>query len=337
MNELYPLKFSPIFKEKIWGSQNLKSSLNKTIPENKNIGESWEISGVDNNVSLVSNGFLEENELNELIEVYMGDLVGDRVYDKFGNQFPLLIKFIDANTPLSVQVHPDDTLAEKRNVGFGKSEMWYIIDAKKDAELISGFNHEMDKAHYLSHLEKNDITNILNFEKVKAGDVFYIPAGRVHAIGEGIVLAEIQQTSDTTYRIFDWNRKDENGNSRELHTEQALDALDFKVYDKYKTEYEVLKNSTSTILSTEFFETNIIEFDQAILKEYHKLDSFVIYMCIDGEFEIEYYESEKITIKKGETVLIPAVIEHLRLNPVVPSKVLEIYIPEPEDGKNKKK
>lgn len=337
MKELYPLKFKSIYKEKIWGSQNLKSSLNKDIPTNKNIGESWEISGVEDTVSLVSNGFLEENELGELIEIYMGDLVGDRVYDKFGNQFPLLIKFIDANTPLSVQVHPDDTLAEKRNVGFGKSEMWYIIDAKKDAELISGFNHEMDKAHYLSHLEKNDITNILNFEKVKAGDVFYIPAGRVHAIGEGIVLAEIQQTSDTTYRIFDWNRKDENGNLRELHTEQALDALDFKVYDKYKTEYEELKNSTSTILSTKFFETNIIEFDQAILKEYHKLDSFVIYMCIDGEFEIEYYESEKITIKKGETVLIPAVIEHLSLNPVVPSKVLEIYIPEPEDGKNKKK
>jgi mannose-6-phosphate isomerase len=337
MNKLYPLKFSPIFKEKIWGGTKLKEILNKDIPQNKNIGESWEISGIEDENSIVSNGFLEENELDELIEIYMGDLVGDRVYDKFGNQFPLLIKFIDANKPLSVQVHPDNKLAKERKIGFGKTEMWYVINAEKNSELISGFNHGMDKAHYLSHLEKNEITNILNFEKVKAGDVFYIPAGRVHAIGEGIVLAEIQQTSDTTYRIFDWNRKDENGKSRELHTEQALDALDFKVYDTYKTNYEKLKNSTSTILSTKFFETNIIEFDQSVLKEYHKLDSFVIYMCMDGEFEIEYYESEKIIIKKGETVLIPAVIEHLRLNPVVPSKVLEIYIPEPEDGKNKKK
>jgi len=337
MKELYPLKFKSIYKEKIWGSNNLKSSLNKKIPTNKNIGESWEISGVDYNVSIVINGFLEENELNELIEVYMGDLVGDRVYDKFGDQFPLLIKFIDANKPLSVQVHPDNKLALKRNSGYGKTEMWYIIHAKKDAELISGFNHEMDKAHYLNHLEKDEITKILNFEKVMADDVFYIPAGRVHAIGEGIVLAEIQQTSDTTYRIFDWNRKDEHGNSRELHTEQALDAIDFNVYDNYKTKYEVLKNSTSRVISTPFFETNILEFDQIILKEYHKLDSFVIYICLDGEFEIEYYENKKITVKKGETVLIPAVIEHLNLIPVVRSKLLEVYIPEPENGTKTKK
>ena len=337
MKELYPLKFSPIFKEKIWGGRKLKDILNKDIPENKNIGESWEISGIEDGNSIVSNGFLEENDLQELIEIYMGDLIGDRVYDEFGIQFPLLIKFIDANKPLSVQVHPNDKLAEKRNVGLGKTEMWYVINANKNSELISGFNQEMNKEHYLNYLNKNKITDIMNFESVKADDAFLIPAGRVHAIGEGILLAEIQQTSDTTYRIYDWDRKDDEGNSRELHTELALDALDFKPETNYKTDYEKVKNVGSKVISTKYFETNIIEFDQNIEKNYNQLDSFVIYMCLDGEFEIEYYESEKLKVKKGETVLIPAVIEHLLLTPVTPSKVLEVYIPEPENGKSKKK
>ena len=337
MNELYPLKFKSILKEKIWGGQNFKSTLNKNIPDDKNIGESWEISGVENNVSVVENGILAKNELSELIEIYMGDLIGDRIYDKFGLEFPLLIKFIDANDVLSIQVHPNDELAQKRHNSYGKTEMWYIIDSKDSAELISGFNQEMDKTNYLNHLKKNELPNILNFEKAKKGDVFYIPAGRVHAIGAGIVLAEIQQTSDITYRIFDWNRKDDNGNYRELHTEQALDAIDYKTYDNYKTDYKSEKNATSKIIGSKYFETNILEFDQSIEKDYHQLDSFVIYMCIAGEFEIEYYETENITVKKGETVLIPAVIEHLILNPVVQSKLLEVYIPEQGNEKNTKK
>jgi mannose-6-phosphate isomerase len=336
MSKLYPLKFKPTFKEKIWGGQNLKSSLNKDIPANKKLGESWEISGVENNVSVVENGFLAGNELDELIEIYMGDLVGAKVYDKHGLVFPLLIKFIDANDVLSIQVHPDDKLAKQRYNSNGKTEMWYVVDALKDAELISGFNHEIDKDHYLHHLKNNELAQILNTEKAKQGDVFYIPAGRVHAIGAGIVLAEIQQTSDVTYRIFDWNRKDDAGNYRELHTEKAIDAIDFKVYDNYKTEYKSDQNKTSKIVSTKYFETNILYFDQRVEKDYNTLDSFIIYMCLEGKFEIEYYESEKITIKKGETVLIPSVIEHLFLNPVVQSKILEIYIPEltNEKGKN---
>lgn len=332
MKELYPLKFKSILKEKIWGGQNLKSSLNKDLPKNKNIGESWEISGVENNISVVENGFLAGNELNELIEIYMGDLIGDCIYDKFGLDFPLLIKFIDANDVLSIQVHPNDELAKKRHNTYGKTEMWYIINAKDGAELISGFNQEMDKAHYLNYLNNNKLPDILNFEKIKSGDVFYIPAGRVHAIGAGIVLAEIQQTSDITYRIYDWNRKDDAGNYRELHTEEAVDAIDYKKYDNYKTEYKSEKNATSKVINSKYFETNILEFNRSIEKDYNKLDSFVIYMCIDGEFEIEYYESEKISIKKGETVLIPAAIEYLRLNPLGNSKLLEVYIP--DDIKN---
>jgi len=333
MNQLYPLKFNPILKEKIWGGQNLKTTLNKKIPEEKKIGESWELSCVENNVSEVTNGFLAGNKLNELIEVYMGDLVGDQIFDQFGTEFPLLIKFIDATDNLSIQVHPDDQLALKRHNARGKTEMWYVVNASEGAELISGFDHEMDKAHYLHHLEKNEVPQILNYEKVNADDVFYIPAGRVHAIGAGIVLAEIQQTSDITYRIFDWNRKDDQGKHRELHTEEAMDAIDFKVYDSYKTKYEIKPNHTSNIISGKYFETNILEFNASIEKNYNQLDSFVIYMCIDGAFEITYYESENVKIKKGETVLIPSVIEHLILTPVAQSKLLEIYIPGPGNDK----
>ena len=333
MNQLYPLKFKSIYKEKIWGGNNLKATLNKDIPTDKKIGESWEISGVEKNISVVENGFLADNELNDLIEVYMGDVVGDRIYDQFGTEFPLLIKFIDANDVLSIQVHPDDDLAKKRHQTKGKTEMWYVIDAQAGAELISGFNHDMDKEHYLKHLSNNELSQILNSEKVKAGDVFFIPAGRVHAIGAGIVLAEIQQTSDITYRIFDWNRKDEQGNERELHTEEALDAIDFKAYDQYKTEYSEVMNASSEIVKTKYFQTNILALDQNLEKNYNRLDSFIIYMCLDGKFEIEYSESEKVTVKKGETVLVPAVIEHFILRPVVQCKVLEVYIPEPINEK----
>lgn len=333
MNQLYPLKFKPILKEKIWGGQNLKSTLNKNIPDDKKIGESWEISGVENNISVVENGFLAENQLNELIEIYMGDLVGDKIYDQFGINFPLLIKFIDANDVLSIQVHPDDELAQQRHKSNGKTEMWYIVDTQRNAELITGFNQEMNKENYLQHLKDNKISHILNHEIAKAGDVFFIPAGRVHAIGAGIVLAEIQQTSDITYRIFDWNRKDDHGNYRELHTEEALDAIDYKVYDNYKTHYKSTQNQTSKIVTSKYFETNILEFNEPIEKNYNQLDSFIIYMCLDGRFEIEYYETEKIKVEKGETVLIPAVIEHLVLKPVVQSKLLEVYIPESTNDK----
>jgi len=337
MNELYPLKFKPQFKEKIWGGQHLKEYLNKSLPKNKKIGESWEISGIQDNISIIENGYLQGNNLQELIEIYMGDILGDRIYKQFGIEFPLLIKFIDANDILSIQVHPEDELARKRHNAFGKTEMWYIIEAEKDAELISGFSKKIDKETYLKQLESNRLPDILNYEKVQKGNVFFIPSGRVHAIGKGIVLAEIQQTSDVTYRIFDWNRKDDQGNYRELHTDLALDAIDFNVYDNYKTPYKIKPNKDSKILNCKYFNTNIIQFDETIEKDYNQLDSFVIYICLDGKFEIIYNETEKIHIEKGETILIPAVFEHLVLNPVVQSKLLEVYIPEPENEKFTKK
>ena len=327
MNQLYPLKFKPIFKEKVWGGNRLVSILNKPFPEQKRIGESWEISGVEGNISVVENGFLADNNLQELIEVYMGDLVGESVYEQFGLEFPLLIKFIDANEPLSVQVHPTDEIAEKRHGGFGKTEMWYIIDATKDALIFSGFNHEMDKAHYLNHLQKKEFVQILNQFKTKPNEVFYIPSGRVHAIGAGVLLAEIQQSSDITYRIYDWDRTDEVGNSRELHTELATDAIDFKTYDDYRIEYPKTKNNPSKIISNKYFQTNIIDFDKPVERDCLLLDSFVIFMCMEGESDLVYYENEIIRIKKGETVLVPSVIEQIKLVPVNQCKVLEVFLP----------
>ncbi len=326
MSDLYPIKFKPIYLDKIWGGNRIKTVLNKDFGELPNCGESWEISGVEGNVSIVDNGFLAGNSLQELVEIYMGDLVGDEIYKKFGDEFPLLIKFIDAQQDLSIQVHPNDELSKKRHNAYGKTEMWYIIDADENALINSGFNGEVTKEEYLKHAENGTLTELLHYDKVKPGDVFFIPAGRVHAIGKGILVAEIQQTSDVTYRIFDYNRKDDKGNLRELHTELAIDAIDFSYLDEYKTKYSVERNKSSEIVSCNYFTTNILEFDTRIEKDYFQLDSFVIYICLEGDFEIEYDE-KTVTISKGETVLIPASLDAYQLKPLSGKvKTLEVYI-----------
>jgi mannose-6-phosphate isomerase len=227
MNDLYPLKFKPIFKEKIWGGDKIKTVFGMDYSPLPNCGEAWVLSGHGEEISEVTNGFLAENQLDELIEIYMGDLVGEAVYEKYGNKFPLLIKILNSSDWLSIQVHPDDKLAESRHNDLGKTEMWYIADAEPGAELISGFNREMTPELYLSNLNNGTLKEIMNYEKVEKGDVYFIPAGRVHALGPGLLLFEIQQTSDLTYRIYDFDRVDDKGNPRQLHTEQALDALDF--------------------------------------------------------------------------------------------------------------
>lgn len=326
MSGLYPLKFKPIYLDKIWGGNRLKTTLNKDFGNLPNCGESWEFSGVEGLVSVVDNGFLAGNNLQDLVEIYMGDLVGDKVYKKFGEEFPLLIKFIDAQEDLSIQVHPNDELSKKRHNAYGKTEMWYVVEAENGALINSGFNQEVTKEKYLEYFNKGKLTDLLCFEKINAGDVFFIPAGRVHAIGKGILLAEIQQTSDVTYRIFDYDRKDENGNERELHTELALDTIDFSYLDEYKTKYEIIKNKSLEIVSCEYFTTNILNFNKAVEKDYNQLDSFVIYVNLEGDFEIEY-EQGTVRVKKGETVLIPASLETFRLKPLVKEvKTLEVYI-----------
>jgi mannose-6-phosphate isomerase len=326
MNNLYPMKFTPIYLDKIWGGQKIKTELGKDFGNLPNCGESWEISGVPGNISVVSNGFLAGNELEELIEIYMGDLVGDHAYEKFGLEFPLLIKFIDANDDLSVQVHPDDKLAKERHQAFGKTEMWYVLQADKGAKLNCGFSKPVDANEYLQKLSSGELMDILNFVEVKAGDVFFMPAGRVHAIGKGILVAEIQQTSDITYRIFDYNRKDAKGNERELHTDLALAAIDFTYHDNFRTEYTTELNKSSEVISCDYFKTSVLEFDQPVEKDIYGLDSFVIYICVEGEYEIIGNEAP-VLAKKGETVLVPASLSQFRLNPVNGMvKLLEVHV-----------
>ncbi len=326
MSGLYPIKFKPIYHDKIWGGNRLKTKLNKNFGDLPNCGESWEISGVEGQISVVENGFLAGNDLQELIEIYMGDLVGDKVYKKFGVEFPLLIKFIDANQDLSVQVHPNDELSKKRHNAYGKTEMWYVVDAEEGALINSGFNQDVDREKYLSYINQGKLSDLLLYEEVGAGDVFFIPAGRVHAIGKGVLVAEIQQTSDVTYRIFDYNRKDDKGNERELHTELALDAISFYHEDTYKTSYKQEDNKSSELVSCDYFTTNLLLFDKELDKDFYQLDSFIIYMNLEGEFDIEF-EGGKEHIGKGETVLVPANMESFRLKPLTEKvKTLEVYI-----------
>lgn len=325
MNSLYPLKFKPIFKDRIWGGQKVNTELGMNYGNLPNCGEVWVISGVEGNESIVENGFLKDNELNELVEVYMGDLVGEKVFDKFGNEFPLLIKFIDANDWLSIQVHPDDKMAAKRNIGQGKTEMWFTLGADKNTQLISGFNSEMDKETYLKNLNEGTLKDIMNYEDVKKGDVFFIPAGRVHAIGPGMLLAEIQQTADTTYRIYDWDRTDGKGNPRELHTDEAIDAIDFDLHDSYRTNYNSQMNQTNEIVKCDKFTTNIVDFSNTTYKDLEALDSFVIYIGVEGS-TILVWDDGEININVGEAVIVPALISQIELVPKTTSKLLEVYL-----------
>ena len=319
---LYPLKFHPILKKKIWGGEKLAYKSNE---HEEAIGESWEISAVEDNISVVSNGILADNDLQELIEVYMGELVGDHVYEKFGIEFPLLIKYIDANDDLSIQVHPDDETAKERHNAYGKTEMWYMVDAEKDASLVLGFNQEIDKNTYLQALHQNKLMDLLNVQKVKKGESFFIPAGLVHAIGKGCFIAEIQQTSDITYRIYDYNRKDANGNTRELHTDLATDVIDYSYHPQHKVNYTPHDNQSVQLVKCPYFTTNLLVFDRDIEKEYVRLDSFVIYMCLQGKFTITTGECDPVLVNKGETVLVPACFKNLTLYPDDVTQVLQIF------------
>jgi mannose-6-phosphate isomerase len=326
MNTLYPLKFSPIFKDKIWGGRKVQTLFGQDFSPLRNCGESWVLSAYGDEISVVANGFLAGNELNELVEIYMSDLVGEKVYQDHGEVFPLLIKLVDANDWLSIQVHPGDEMAQRLGHPNGKNEMWYVVNADEGSELISGFNHELSKEEYLHSLENKTLKSILNFEKVKEGDVFNIPEGRVHAMGPGILIAEIQQTSDLTYRIYDFDRVDEKGMTRELHTDLALEAIDFRHYDSYRTQYSPVFNKTVNLVTTEYFSTSLIHFGTPVVKDYTGIDSFVVLFCVKGSLAVEY-EGGSEELKGGEVVLVPAILEQVKLIPKGEAKLLEIYVP----------
>lgn len=323
---LYPLIFKPILKSIIWGGDKI-TKFKDIQPIQDGIGESWEISGVEGNLSIVSNGELSGKSLKELVIEHKGQLVGNKVYEKFGDEFPLLIKFIDAKDNLSIQVHPDDKLAKERHNSFGKTEMWYVVDAKSDAYLYSGFAQQMTKADYPKTIKDNSFTSFLSKEKVKSGDVFFLPAGRVHAIGGGIFIAEIQQTSNITYRIYDYGRKDKNGNERELHTQEAVEAIDFSARNgSYKTIYEPKENMPVLLESCPYFTTELLNLTMPFTNDYAHLDSFVIYICLEGRAELMDDNGNTIFIRQGQTVLFPAQTERVKIEPKGHVKILETFI-----------
>ena len=323
---MYPLKFEDILRPMIWGGEEI--SRFKQLPEiHAGVGESWEIAQVGDKVSVVSEGVDKGKTITDLIVRDGAKLLGNHVAARYGAQFPLLIKFIDARDNLSIQVHPNDQLAMARHNSFGKTEMWYVIDAKPGAGLYSGFSKQITPEEYVERIQNNTITDVLQFHQVKSGDVFFLPAGRIHAICKGIFIAEIQQSSDTTYRIYDYDRRDAQGKARELHVEQSIDAVDFNLYDNLRTDYVPSLNEAVNLVECPYFETNLIEVDQSVKRPISVRDSFVIYICMGGKVRLTDENGYAITLHQGQTALIPAEIATVTIDAELPAKLLECYIP----------
>ena len=322
---MYPFFFKPILKEIIWGGTAIRS-FKGMEPNDVKTGESWELSQVKGNYSVVANGALEGKTIDELIDQFGAKLLGGKVIRQFGTTFPLLIKFIDAHDNLSIQVHPDDVLAQARHRSFGKTEMWFVVKAAPGAVLYSGLSQPIDTEEYIRRIEDDNIIDVLQQHKVQEGDVFFLPSGRIHALGAGCFVAEIQQTSDVTYRIYDYNRKDANGNSRELHTGLAKDAIDYTVYPDYRTAYTPEPNQIVPLVQCKYFTTNLLELDISKERDYTSMDSFVIYICVEGKATLQDNNYNELTIHQGETVLIPAEIQSITITPEPQIKLIETYI-----------
>lgn len=318
--QLYPIVFEPILKERIWGGTKLKTVFNKNITSDIT-GESWELSTVKGDVSVISNGKYEGKSLNDLISEFPEEVLGTKIHEKFGTEFPLLFKFIDAKDDLSIQVHPNDELAKKRHNSFGKTEMWYVMQADENARIVVGFKENSSKEEYVENLENKSLLSILKEVPVKAGDVFFLETGTIHAIGAGIVIAEIQQTSDITYRVYDWDRVDAAGKSRELHIDLALDAINYNTTDTEKI-YSKDENKSNPVVSCPYFITNYFPLNGEVSVEKTN-DSFTVYMCMEGNFKLEL-NGEKRSYKKGDTILIPAALKNFNLSGN--AILLEIYI-----------
>ena len=322
-SELYLLKFDPILKEKIWGGQKLKQLFHKNSTSSQT-GESWEISDVEGNDSIISNGQYKGESLKWLLEKFGSKLVGKKVFENFGTKFPLLIKFIDAAEALSVQLHPNDKIAKEKHNSFGKTEMWYIMQADQDGEVIMGFKNEITKAEYQELVETNKLVEALNHEKVKKGDAFIINPGLVHAIGAGVLLAEIQQTSDITYRIYDWDRVTDSGEARELHTDLALEAIDLSNNKDFKINYTTKPNQVSELFYNKYFRTNIIDVNVEITRDYSTMDSFVILMGVEGKSIVKTDGNQEV-LEQGETLLVPACISKISIESQN-AKILEVSV-----------
>ena len=322
---MYPLKFKPILKTIVWGGEKI-APYKEIETEQKHIGESWELSGVHGNESVVAEGPLAGRTIADLVKEYKGELIGEHVYENTGDEFPLLIKFIDALTDLSIQVHPNDELAAKRHNGSkGKTEMWYVVDAAPGAHLLAGLTKSITPEEYAAKVADGTITDVLARHEVHPGDVFFLPAGRIHAICGGCFIAEIQQTSDITYRIYDYGRLGLDGKPRELHTELAKDAIDYKVYDNYRTEYTPVQNEEQEVVSCQYFTTSIYDLTLPYAKDLSEMDSFLVVMCLSGRGTLEV-DGEEVTVHQGETVLVPASADDICFVPDGEMKVLTSHL-----------
>ncbi len=320
---MQPIKFNPLLVQTLWGGEKIIpfKHLNSDLTQ---VGESWEISGVKGNETVVSEGEFKGKKLNELVDELKGKLVGEANYKRFGNDFPLLIKFIDARQELSIQVHPTDELAQKRGKLRGKTEMWYIMDSDENAKLRAGMKEKITPEQYKQMVENDTITEAIAEYKVKEGDCFFLPAGRIHSIGTGCFLAEIQQTSDVTYRIYDFKRKDKDGNYRELHTEEAAECIDYNVEPNYRTEYTPVKNEGVALVECPYFTTAVYDLNEPMTLDYSELDSFVILIGLKGSGEITDNEGNTTTLCEGETILIPATTNEVKVTGNI--KFLETYV-----------
>lgn len=320
---MQPIKFNPLLVQTLWGGEKIIpfKHLNSDLTQ---VGESWEISGVKGNETVVSEGEFKGKKLNELVDELKGKLVGEANYKRFGNDFPLLIKFIDARQELSIQVHPTDELAQKRGKPRGKTEMWYIMDSDENAKLRAGMKEKITPEQYKQMVENDTITEAIAEYKVKEGDCFFLPAGRIHSIGTGCFLAEIQQTSDVTYRIYDFKRKDKDGNYRELHTEEAAECIDYNVEPNYRTEYTPVKNEGVALVECPYFTTAVYDLNEPMTLDYSELDSFVILIGLKGSGEITDNEGNTTTLCEGETILFPATTSEVKVTGNI--KFLETYV-----------
>lgn len=317
-----PMKFNALLKQTLWGGDKIIPF--KQLNENlENVGESWEISGVTGNETVCCEGDFVGRSLNDILAEQKDALVGKENYERFGNQFPLLIKFIDARQDLSIQVHPTDEIAVRQGRERGKTEMWYLMDSDADAKLYSGLKKQITPEEYKEMVENDTICDALAQYEVKEDDVFFLPAGRIHAIGTGCFLAEIQQTSDVTWRIYDFKRKDKDGNYRELHTQQASEAIDYTVEADYRTQYTPVKNQGVNIAECPYFTTAIYDLDEPMTIDYADLDSFVIFIGLKGEGTITA-DGETTTLKAGESLLLPATTKTVKVEGTV--KFLETYV-----------
>jgi mannose-6-phosphate isomerase len=321
-----PLKFKPILKTLVWGGEKIAPYKGIETAQ-EHIGESWELSGVPGNESIVAEGPLEGKSIAQLVRQFKGELVGEHVYGNTGDEFPLLVKFIDAQKDLSIQVHPNDELAGKRHGSKGKTEMWYVVSADPGAHLLVGLKEPIGPEEYGRRVADGSIVDVLVRYDVQPGDVFFLPAGRIHAICSGCFVAEIQQTSDITYRIYDYNRPGLDGKPRQLHTELAREAIDYKVYPSYRTDYTPAEDEEVILADCPYFTTSVLDLTLPYAKDLSEIDSFLVAMCLEGSGTLEV-DGEEVPVQQGETVLIPASADDLCLVPDACMKVLISFIPD---------